>query len=403
MRIYGYDTSSTITVTRNISTPCPFIKASLKLSGRVSLGLLLVVSEIRNLFSNHKKFSTWLLVIRSLPPGKLEYADPTPLPDAFSQLDYTDGQLNLQQLRLMHNWYDQTASTMALDDSEVRGALWSKAVPTLAIDNPFLMHGLLAISAAHVAYSRAEMRDSYLSVARKHRELGHRSLQTLDAPKSSTQAHCLQEATAAFILMNTVLSLALAGRTGHAERDLNTFIDWLIFLRTSLELAHRFYEQSLHYGESRISALIRHSEDGPTELSALDKGVIASLDLLDARNRASDTTSPVDIEHISGAIAKIKLWIRLVSLRPQTALFISTCTTDLSDDFFRLAKEGNPVSLIAMAHFLVPMCHAPRKWFWGDWFDAAIAAIVQVLPIDQWHENLGWVLEQVDISRFSFK
>lgn len=340
---------------------------------------------------------------RSLPPGGLECADQTPSPNASSQSDHAGCELNIEQLKLMHNWYDQASLTMALDESQARSALWSRVVPMLALEYSFLMHGLLAVSAAHLACIQPEMRDGYLPVAHKHHKLGYSLFQHPGVPESPAHAQSLQEAKVTFTIMNIVLSLALAERTGHAEQDLDTFIDWLILLRPSFESAHRFYDESLSYGESRISSLLRRAEDAPPELSALDEGVAASLDLLDARNRENDTTSPVEKEHIAGAIAKIKLWMRLVSLRPQTALFIATCAIDINDDFFRLAKQRNPAALVAMAHFLVPMCHAPKKWFWGDWFETAISMIAQVLPIGQWRHNLEWVLEQVDISHLSFK
>jgi hypothetical protein len=342
-------------------------------------------------------------VARSLPSDRLECADQIPSPNAFLNPDDARCELNLEQLKLMHNWYDQASLTLALDESLARSALWNRVVPMLAFEHPFLMHGILAVSVVYVACSRAEMRDSHLLMARQHHKLGSRLLQHPSISQSPPHSQSSQEAKVVFIIMNIVLSLALAERTGYAEQDLNTFIDWLITLRSSFALAHKFYNESLHHGESRISALLRRREDGPSELSTLDEGLTASLDLLDASNRASETASPVDKEHITGAIAKSKLWMRLVSLQPQTALFIATCAVDMTDDFFRLAKEGNPAALITMAHLLVQMCHAPKKRFWGDWFEATVAMIVEVLPIDQRRQNLGWVLKQVDIAHFSFK
>lgn len=292
---------------------------------------------------------------------------------------------------------------MALDDSEARITIWTKVVPTLAVDHEFLMHGLLAVSAAHLAHTRPGFKDQYLPVAHQHHHRGLDLFQKLQVVEtSSAHAQSLQEAKVTFILMNIVLSLALTERTHGAGRNLDSFTDWLVSLRSSFRLAHQFYNDIVENPDNSIAALIRQAEDGPVELSSLDNELETSLDLLDARNRISaenNTSSIVDREHISDAIAKTKLWMRLVSLRPRNALFVASCAINLGDDFFRLIKQRNPEALIVMAHFLVPMCRMPKRWFWDGWFEGTIATIIELLPGEEWYIHLRWVLEQVGVTR----
>ncbi|KAH8668688.1 hypothetical protein BX600DRAFT_261678 [Xylariales sp. PMI_506] len=349
----------------------------------------------------NRTVEAWLNLIRSLPSGTVEDADPTPLPALSPRMENDGYELNLRQLKLMHHWYDQAYLTMALDESQTRSTLWNRVVPMLATDHPFLMHGLLAVSAAHIAHNRTDLRDSYLPVARRHYGLGLQLFEDLGAPESPAEVQSLHEAKVVFVLMSTILSLAFTARTGCAERDIDICIELLVFLCASLELAHKFYKESLNYGgTSRISVLLHRPEDGPSELLSLDGDTEASLDLLNAKAQRNETASPADKEQICNTIAKIKLWIRLVSLRPQKAFFTVTGARNFSKDFLRLVGEKDPASLIVVAHFLVPLCHAPRKWYWHDWFEAVIAAIAHVLPSDEWRSHLGWVSEQVDVSRF---
>ncbi|KAF7532896.1 hypothetical protein G7054_g7526 [Neopestalotiopsis clavispora] len=334
---------------------------------------------------------------------RLVYTRQSLLPDDLSKQAEPSCDLSITQLKLLQNWHSEAAVTMALDDSEARIMIWTKVVPTLAVDHEFLMHGLLAVSAAHLAHTRPSFKDQYLPVAHQHHHRGldlFQKLQVVEA--SSAHVQCLQEAKVTFILMNIVLSLALTERPHDARRNLDSFTDWLVSLRSSFKSAHQFYNNVVENPENRIAALLRRAEDGPVELSSLDVGLETSLDLLDARNRISaekKTSSKVDREHISDAIAKTKLWMRLVSLRPRNALFVASCAINLGDDFFRLVKQRKPEALIVMAHFLVPMYRIPQRWFWDGWFEGTIATIVEMLPDEEWRVHLRWVLEQADITR----
>lgn len=318
--------------------------------------------------------------------------------DGFAKQDHYSCDLNLQQLKLLQHWHHQVAVTMALDDSQARIAIWTEVVPMLAIDYPFLMHGLLAVSAAHIAHTEPKLAASHLAIAHRHHDLGLESFRQLVAAGTSSPALSLQEAKVMFVLMKTVLSLALVKRTGDAEGDLNSFADWLATLGTSFRSAHQLYNEVLDRPESRISALLRRPQDGPATLSTLDEDLASSLDMLDARNRANGYTLPVDREHVSEAIAKIRLWMSLVSLRPRTAIFVAMGAMNLGDDFFRLVRHSNPEALILMAHFLVPMSRMPKRWFWEGWFDGTIAAILHILPPEEWQEHLKWVRENVNAS-----
>ncbi|KAK6209352.1 hypothetical protein LQW54_006339 [Pestalotiopsis sp. IQ-011] len=287
---------------------------------------------------------------------------------------------------------------MALDDSRARIAIWTEVVPMLSIEHPFLMHGLLAVSAAHIAHTEPDLRSSYLAIAHIHHDRGLELFQQLDAACASRPAPGLQEAKVMFILMKTVLSLALVERTRDAEGDLDSFADWLATLSTSFRSAHQLYNEVLNRPDSRISALLRRPEDGPAELSTLDEDLAASLDMLDARNRANGYTLPVDREHVSEANSNIKLWMSLVSLRPRTAIFVAMGAMNLGDEFFRLVRQRNPEALILMAHFLVPMSRMPKRWFWEGWFDGTIVAILRILPTEEWQKHLKWVRENVNAS-----
>ncbi|CAG8136927.1 unnamed protein product [Penicillium nalgiovense] len=76
--------------------------------------------------------------------------------------------LNLQHIELMIQWCNSTYQT--LSRNERTDTVWRHAVPEEALSNPFLMHGILALSALHLARTSPEKtrRAAYLKQAMAH-------------------------------------------------------------------------------------------------------------------------------------------------------------------------------------------------------------------------------------------
>ncbi|KAM5341601.1 hypothetical protein ACJ41O_014632 [Fusarium nematophilum] len=83
---------------------------------------------------------------------------------------------------LMHHYCTVTAQTMSIRQDLVH--VWSIAIPREGYRTPFVMHGILAIAAAHKAYLMPASRGIYLPLADYHQTLGsegyRQALQTFD-------------------------------------------------------------------------------------------------------------------------------------------------------------------------------------------------------------------------------
>ncbi|KAI3572436.1 hypothetical protein IWW34DRAFT_762275 [Fusarium oxysporum f. sp. albedinis] len=75
-----------------------------------------------------------------------------------------------RELELMHHYSTCTYKTLALR-SDMR-YVWKTVIPEEGYNNPFVMHGLLALSAAHKAHLLPSERETYLSVSAYHQSLG---------------------------------------------------------------------------------------------------------------------------------------------------------------------------------------------------------------------------------------
>ncbi|GAM40344.1 hypothetical protein TCE0_038r12625 [Talaromyces pinophilus] len=92
-------------------------------------------------------------------------AEPIPPPidiDAklFSQYNANPTpEFNLADLSMMHNWSTETSLTLS-STPEVQ-QVWARTVVQFALQHRFLLHGVLAISALHVAYTRPSSTKEY--------------------------------------------------------------------------------------------------------------------------------------------------------------------------------------------------------------------------------------------------
>jgi hypothetical protein len=94
--------------------------------------------------------------------------------------------LNLTDLELLHNYTTSTAFTLHTDPA--LKVLWRINVAQLGFQNDFVMRGILALSALHLARFRPERRDFYMSQALTQHQAGLRMTTGLLA--SITKENC---------------------------------------------------------------------------------------------------------------------------------------------------------------------------------------------------------------------
>ncbi|KAH6671965.1 hypothetical protein B0J14DRAFT_84226 [Halenospora varia] len=79
-------------------------------------------------------------------------------------------ELNIGDLELLQNWTlnaHEGFGDIQLDDK----IAWQRDIPQLAIKHPFLMRGLLAVSALHLGRTRLDEKTHYLAIAAYHQNL----------------------------------------------------------------------------------------------------------------------------------------------------------------------------------------------------------------------------------------
>jgi hypothetical protein len=77
--------------------------------------------------------------------------------------------LPMREFELLLHYTTSTAQTIGRDQATC--SIWSTSVPQIALQHPFLMHGILAISALHLARLHPEQRQEYTVLAAKHENI----------------------------------------------------------------------------------------------------------------------------------------------------------------------------------------------------------------------------------------
>ena len=299
------------------------------------------------------------------------------------------GEIQFDQLELMHQWTTSTSiSVIRVTTPDIKD-LWQVTVPQLAQNQRFIMHSILSLSAAHLAYLRPMQRDQHQQVARQHHVDASAAFRNVSSSGIERPSH---ESVLIFCILHMVAALALLPVGQNEVSDLEHFVSWLMLLRTTLKLAHA-YNWDPNNPNSDLQNIMGFFAQSPPPQLKPDPGLQASLSKLEAFNASA--SPPNDKPVFSEAIAQTKLWFTLVPLHPPNLLFLLRWVIQMPDAYLDLITKRSSLALVLLAHWIIPLRNAPRKWMVGEWPERAIDAIRKQVG-DAWTSTMGWVVEQIE-------
>jgi hypothetical protein len=318
--------------------------------------------------------------------------------------------LNRCELELLHNWITTTSLTIGLNRGPERTRIWQMVVPQIAQSNRFLLHSIIAVSAAHIFTCGRQSSES--NCGYRHIALYHHVHAISDFRKAcgSKRVHPPSEqASLPFGILTMFTALArLPGTCGPKPNsssytvDLESFFHGLVFVRHSIGVAMLLQKRGP--GTHKTAGLVAHlhgTVDGTrkdlTAVAGLHPPLLASLDRLISLVATSSSLSPEEAETLFLAIKKTRLWFQLVPLRPQNHSYLLMWVGSMTIDFLSLVQSKNPLALSLTAHWLVPMCHAPHLWFVSEFSRCAIRAIADEIVAAGVTDGIKWVLREVEV------
>jgi hypothetical protein len=265
--------------------------------------------------------------------------------------------------------------------------VWEIPVLQEALHTPFLMHGILAISALHLAHLRQNERQTeWLNIAIAHKST---ALATF-----SEQLHNINESNArammSFAGIAVVFSFASALYCSDADDgpNLNALIDILMLARGVQTVGSQAMEFLRH---SNFAPLFNITDPGAT----VPDDVLSALDYLDDLNaqygQRSGNNDPKSYER---AIQTMRELVPFTFAEPTSLTVVGGWAIRASPEFLEGLKNREPFALVVLAHFCVFLHISRENWCIGPWGRLILGEIVQVLDSD-WHRHIKWPVVQV--------
>jgi hypothetical protein len=288
----------------------------------------------------------------------------------------------MQDMELLHHWTISTSLTMTSDP--IVRTTWRTTVPQIAFQNPFVMRGILALSALHLAHLTPSKRDLYLSLSTHHHETA--------LPEATSVLPAINSSTCNALHIFTILTaIHTVGRPRQPEDFLvvgeHGIAKWLVLFRGIVHIIEPFEEimaegplapfckARMHRQQQRASCI----ETATTNyLSSLREKVLTSL------------STPEYISTYTEAIDSLSHSFNFMYSCPAQTWEMGDVFIWLfrsSGEYLHLLKEGRQEALAIFAYACVLFGKLEVYWWMEGWSGHLMLNLWRWLD----EEHRGWV------------
>lgn len=298
------------------------------------------------------------------------YVTPDPLLDAMG-------------LELLHHYANRASLTLSTENTL---SIWQESVPAEAKAHRFLMHSLLAVSALHLSYAGLDKREAYALIANRQYK------KALDTFRLTVGAiNCTNgNAVTAFSFLTVVFSVGVPLVSGFSRtpNPTSAFIDILQVLRQ----AHVAVSPVLSgVMKGALGPLIESPPGGGKSCAMHEKG----REVLDALKPLIEQSTETEEHRIiyTAALLALKTFAANMQDVPPSWANCLSWPIWVSPEFFQLLQDKQPMALVLIAYWSVPVYRSPNLWF-NTWAKIVVADIWTMLD-GQWKLAVTWPAEQV--------
>ncbi|OJD18658.1 hypothetical protein AJ78_01354 [Emergomyces pasteurianus Ep9510] len=297
--------------------------------------------------------------------------------------------LHIDDLKLMHHYTTETYTTLSNTREHVE--IWRTVIPKEALAHPFLMHGILALSALHLIECSSindPNRRKYVELATRHQHLALAAFRPV--LNNITPSNC----NAVFAFSSLIAALAFTfsrfvGRPGGGEPVAELLQDFLLFrgvesvLSTSWELIQK--------GE--LGPMIRRPTEGIPQ--PISKDVINALDYLHDCNGDHVTQLSTEEKNANNhAIRELRISFERPASSWET---VFRWPILLPEAYLAHLKARKPMALVILAHYCVILTRLDSCWWSQGWASHLFEAIYRSLGV-AWRPLLRWPMQMVGLA-----
>lgn len=285
----------------------------------------------------------------------------------------------------MH-WCSTTYLSISLDSTAEW--IWQTIVPQEAMHHPFLVHGILALSALDQAHSsHGKIREERLKVAQRHQT---RATAGLACIRRLGDHLSLSACNAVFafscIMIYYAFAFSLLVKPVRSGRTLDELCQVLLQIRESIDIMLQVIDR---VKDGELGPLIRKDKSRP-KMPDTSRLAILSLRRLNAILASRHPRHETDVyeatmEHLGSALE------RLAEGGEPTVIAIRWIFR-IPSRFVGLVRERQPFALVILAHFAVIMHSLRGHWWMGDWGMNVLEDIGQTLDVE-WRQSISWAID----------
>ncbi|KAF2094851.1 hypothetical protein NA57DRAFT_60262 [Rhizodiscina lignyota] len=318
-------------------------------------------------------------------PGSFAISTPsTEQPNV--EAHFTD--VERERLRLMAHWTLHTSKSISdITIPEDRDqSLWSDWVTELALENDFLLHGLLSLSALHFALCDIS-RQKYTMSAIHHHGLGIALFRPFLSNIAAIKSEGANRFDAAFAC-SCIVTFYSFGIQRFSESGMDPIANIhqvLVLLRRSAVIVKSDHEALLRSRWSVLLLPIPPSERLPDEIEDMLSKLLQRTSLVVSTATEKDIyTSAIQTlrNNLSAAVTygRAQLTLTLFPILSPT-------------EFWEMVCVGEPLALAILANYAVALYWLRDNIWMQGWGEETVDAVREALP-PEWHDCIAWALRE---------
>lgn len=285
-------------------------------------------------------------------------------------------------LLLMHHF--TLTAYKAVGVSPEAAIVWRDLVPQLAFEYDFLLHGILAVTALHLALTSPSNKEVHSATAMRH----YTAALELFRPYLSSITSCNISPIFAFSCLVPIYIFGYPHTSSLPSNPLPEMLEIIGVLRGCAGIV-RSGNEWLESGPFKHLLL-----PSPTEPSqALPIDIEVALSRLSIYN-SKTTTDPTLLNNYSGAIGILRESFKLALNTPGEQKVALPFPILISPEVPMRMRERDPMSLVILAHYGVILHWLSTSIWMRGWGALVVDAVKETVGGD-WNECITWAVEDV--------
>lgn len=293
--------------------------------------------------------------------------------------------INMQHMQLELQWIKHTHKLFAR--SEETRKVWEFLVLQEAFHAPFLMHGIIALSALHCSNEHGDLqRAEWLSAAVAHKSTALSMF--WEHLNDITESNAKAMMSFAGIALAFSFASALICPQPEDGPTLRSLIDVFVLARgvqAVVNAASEFLHQSTF---APLFDIASPEVTIPVEtLQAFDR-------LEELNDRCYELSAEHNIQSYKQVIGSLRDLVCFTYAEPTSLTLAAGWAIRLSHHYLEELNNRTPFALVVLAHYCVFLHRARHNWCIGSWGYAVFEEINLVLD-PGWKSHIGWVTSEI--------